>query len=340
MKRFVLLGFITPLVIILTFFTALAQVNPLGAPENPSAAQDKAYLIGPGDDVEVKVMGESQFDFKATIDDEGMLQVPFFETRLDAKCRMEKDLRNDVAKLMAKYLKTPVVSLRVTDRKSRPPTSVYGEVKNPQGVILVRRTHLLELLTFVGGVTEDAAGSVQLIRTQTPPCPAMVEDGTLAKGPDGSPAPQSYSISEIKSGKMEFNPFVYPGDAVIVQKAPPVYIIGEVRVPQGIHLMESGTSLTQAIAMVGGLTREAKTSSVRVYRLKTGGKTGERETLNADLKLIKEQKQVDIILQSNDIVEVDRAKDSLALSILKIAAGMAKSTATSFSNQAGYRVLY
>src|ERR1044072_2703477 len=132
MKRVIFLSFIIPLITILTFFAAAAQEIPL-------PGQQQAYLIGPGDEIAVKVLGEPQFDFNATIDDEGMVQVPFFDNRLNAKCLTEKDLRVDVAKMMSKHLRNPMVSLRVTERKSRPPASVMGEVKTAQQVIMMHQ---------------------------------------------------------------------------------------------------------------------------------------------------------------------------------------------------------
>jgi protein involved in polysaccharide export with SLBB domain len=330
MKRVIFLGFITSLVIILTFFAAAAQQIPVPDMEH-------AYLIGPGDEIAVKVMGEPQFDFNATIDDEGMIQVPFFENRLDAKCRTEKDLRVDVTKLMAKYLRNPLVSLRVTDRKSRPPTSVIGEVLQPQGVILVRQTRLRELLSFVGGAKEEAGGMVQVFRTKTQICPGPGDPAVSQPNPGDAPY-RLYSLEAMNNGNDTANPYVYPGDVIIVQKALPVYITGEVRAPQGIRLSESGTSLTQAIAMVGGMNREAKTSGVKVYRL-TADKNS-RDILSADIKLIKDGKQKDLMLEPYDIVEVDKAKKSIAQTILEIAVGAGKGGITSLTNGIGYRVMY
>jgi polysaccharide export outer membrane protein len=332
MKRVIFPGFIIPLVTILTFFTAAAQQIQVPEP-------DRAYLIGPGDEVVVKVLGEPQFDFTATIDDEGMIQVPFFDDRINAKCRTEQDLRVDVAKMMSKYLRNPMVSLRVTERKSRPPTSVIGEVRQPQGVILIRQTRLRELLAFVGGQTEDAGGMVQVFRTRSPLCSGG-GDTTTALRPSDDDAPyRLYSLNAMNTGKdNDTNPLVYPGDVVLVQKAAPVYVTGEVRAPQGIRLAESGTSLTQAIAMVGGMSREAKTSSIKIYRVKEGKK--DREVLTADLKLIKAQKQNDIMLEPYDIVEVDKAKESIGMAILRIAIGAGKSSITSLTGGVGYRVMY
>src|SRR5687768_12874941 len=113
-----------------------------------SAVSDaKGYLIGPGDEITGKILGEPQFDFVSTVDENGRIEVPFFEAPIVAKCMSERDLRLEVTKLLSKYLKSPQLSLRVTDRKSRPPVSIFGEVRQQQQFNLTRRAYLLELIT-------------------------------------------------------------------------------------------------------------------------------------------------------------------------------------------------
>lgn len=325
MKRLIAPGLIVLAFIIVTNLSVGAQISvPL--------EERGGYLVGPGDEITVKVLGDSQFDFVATVDDDGKLEVPFVDTRVDAKCRTEKDLRLAVAKAMSKFLRNPMVNLRVSERKSRPPTSVVGQVKQPQGVILVRETRLRELLAFVGGQTEDAGGMVQIYRAKAPVC------STDAVAYDGNTPYRLYSIGALNSGNEDANPMVYPGDVVDVQKAAPIYITGEVRQPMGIRLSEGGTSLTQAIAMVGGINREARSSSVKVYRLKAD-KTS-RDIITADLKQIKSGAQKDIILEPYDIVEVDKAKKNIGETILELAIGAGKSAMGSVTGGVGYRVLY
>jgi protein involved in polysaccharide export with SLBB domain len=61
-----------------------------------SDTQKNGYLIGPGDVITVNVLGEKDFDFVATVDEDGKFQVPFFKQGVTAKCRTEKELRTDV----------------------------------------------------------------------------------------------------------------------------------------------------------------------------------------------------------------------------------------------------
>src|SRR5690349_9543896 len=149
---------------LLLVLTTSAQTPPA------DTGSGRGYLIGPGDEITGKVLGESQFDFVSTVDENGKIEVPFFDDPIMAKCMSERELRTEVTKLLAKYLKKPELSLRVTDRKSRPPVSVYGEVRQQQQFSLTRRAYLLELLTAAGGLTEKSGGTVTVFRTRPPMC--------------------------------------------------------------------------------------------------------------------------------------------------------------------------
>jgi protein involved in polysaccharide export with SLBB domain len=202
--------------------------------------------------------------------------------------------------------------LRVVE-KNIAPAVVYGEVRMPQQVQMKRRVRLLELLSFSGGWTEKAGGTVQIFRTQPVQCPEPGEELEPQPLEDGSNVPfRVYKLSDISSGKNEANPIIRPGDVVTVQKAPPVFVVGEVRNPpaaDSLTIPESGMMLTDAIYRSGGLTRDAKKKDVKIYRLKTG--SPDREIISANLDQIKKQKQKDIALQPYDVVEVEKAPKSI-----------------------------
>ena len=325
------------LICVLTFGllqTALAQeVSVTPAPE-------RGYLVGPGDEITGKVLGEPQFDFVATIDEDGKFQVPFFDKAIEARCRTENELRTDVAQLLSKYLRSPQISVRVTQRKSRPPATISGEVVNQQQVDLRREARLLELISFAGGVKEDAGGMIQIFRTQPPMCSENGEEATWkTESNNGLDVPsRMYSLSSLRLGREEANPIIYPGDVIVVQKALPVYITGEVVQPQGIYLKEGGTSLTEAIAKVNGVRREAKTKDIRIYRLKANSK--EREIIAVNYDSIKKGTQKDVMLEPYDIVEVDKTKKSIAQLVLEVVTGAGRSAIGGFGNALPTRVLY
>lgn len=319
-------------------FSQFAVGQDVTATQVSAATLDKrGYLVGPGDVIRTQVLNEPQFDFVATIDEDGRIQVPFFEQGVMAKCRSEKELRTDVTKLLSKYLKNPQINVSVTERKSRPPVSVYGEVRSPSQVTLTRESRLLELLSISGGVTEDAGGMIQVFRTQPLMCSAEAESKNLNKTDTDVPS-FMYSLSSVKQGRDEANPVINPGDIIVVQKASPVYITGEVVQRIGIRLPEGGLSLSQAIAMVGGVNREAKTKEIKIYRLKANSK--EREIIAANYDLIKKGTQNDMMLEPYDIVEVDKSKKSIAQIAFEVITGAGRNAISGLSGGISNKILY
>ncbi len=270
----------------------------------------KGYLLGPGDVLTGKVLGEPQFDFEATIDQDGKIEVPFVEQPIMAKCKTERELRTEITALLAKYLRTPQISLRVTQRNSRPPVSIYGEVRQQSQVPLTRRAFLLELISHAGGETEKAGGMVQVFRTRPPMC---TEPGAGDWGPttnDGLNVPsRMYSLAALRQGRDESNPEIFPGDIIVVQKAAAVYVTGEVIKPGEMNIPEGGLPLMQAVAMASGITREAKTKEIKIYRRKVG--SAEPQVIVANYDLIRKGEQKDVMLEPFDIVEVGKGRKKI-----------------------------
>jgi polysaccharide biosynthesis/export protein len=296
----------------------------------------RGYQIGPGDVIEGRVLGERDFDFLVTVDEDGKIEVPFSEQPVVAMCKTERELRAEIAKLAARYVRNPQVGVRVVERKSRPPATIYGEVLHQQQVILTRQTRLLELLSFAGGVTEKAGGIVQVFRPQPPLCAdpkELQEWQELAASDMGVPS-RIYSLTSVKQGREESNPIIYPGDIIIVHRASPVYVIGEVMVLREIPLTEKGLSLTEAIAQAGGFSRQAKTSEIKIRRLKPNSK--QREIITVDYDAIKKGLQKDVMLEPEDIVEVGKAKKGFGEALLEILRG----STNTFTQVLPQRVLY
>ena len=308
--------------------------------QQPTATQ--GYMLGPGDVISIRVLGEPDFTVeKATIDEDGKVQIPYAEQGLMAKCKTEKDIRAEVIKIYSRMLRNPQVTVQVNERKSRPPVTVSGQVRTPAQIELRRSARLLELITFSGGVTEESNGMIQVFRTQLPMCSEADTDGNwrTAESKDVFDVPsRMYSLTTLMQGSDEANPIIYSGDVIVVQKAAPIYITGEVVSPQGIYLKEGGLSLTEAIAKIGGVRREAKTKDIKIYRLKPNSK--DREIISVNYDLIKKGTQKDVMLEPYDIVEVDKSKKSVWQIALELATGVGKQGLGAVTSGLGNRVLY
>jgi polysaccharide export outer membrane protein len=167
-----------------------------------------------------------------------------------------------------------------------------------------RRVRLNELMTASGGFTERASGTIQIWHTEPVMCPLPGEEADAAPI-DGTKLPlQLVKLAELRAGLPQANPVVRPGDYIIVTEAEPVYITGSVHAPQGIYLRDQLT-LSRALAMVGGVTKEANSSKVRVFRQKPGAT--DQEVIVVDYAAIKKSKAPDFFLQPYDVVEVGEA---------------------------------
>ena len=230
-------------------------------------------------------------------------------SRLSPGCKTERELQADVVRLWTQYLKNPQVNVRVTDRKSRPPVSVTGEVGKSAEFDLTRRTSLLEVLSAAGGWTDKSSGMVEVVRTRPPMCAGPEAMDEWKKETSGlGVSRRIYSLKAVAQGTNESNPEILPGDIINVPQAAPVYVIGEVKKADRIDMPASGLPLMQAIAMAGGPTQEAKTKAVKIYRRKQG--SAEPEVIVADMNAIKSGQAKEVMLQPYDIVEVGKAGKS------------------------------
>ena len=263
------------------------------------------YLLGPGDTLDVRVFGQSDLNAIVEVDSDGNISsLPFIESPIAAKCRTEKEVQKDIAKAYGKYLNKPQVSVHIAERKSRQPATVYGAVRQPTRVQMQRKVRLNELMVVSGGFTDRASGTIQILHTEPLMCPQPGEEA-LAAPIDDTKAPfEIVKIADLKSGKLQANPTIRPGDYVIVTEAEPVYITGSVVAPQGIFLRDQLT-LSRALAMVGGARKEAKITDVRIYRQKPGAT--DQELIRVDYAAIKKNQKPDFFLQPFDVVEVPEA---------------------------------
>ena len=255
--------------------------------------------------LDVRVFGQPDLNAVVEVDSDGNISsLPFLEAPIPARCRTEKEVQKDIATAYAKYINKPQISVRITERKSRQPATVFGAVRQSTRIQMQRKVRLNELMAVSGGFTERAAGTIQILHTEPVMCPGP-DEVAEATPIDGTKIPlQIVRISELRAGKPEANPVIRPGDYILVTEAEPVYVTGSVYSPQGIYIRDQLT-LSRALAMVGGVKREAQTNDIRIYRQKPG--SPDQETIRVDLSAIKKSQTPDVLLQAYDVIDVPEA---------------------------------
>lgn len=115
---------------------------------------------------------------------------------------------------------------------------------------------------------------------------------------------QKLTFSADAEKQMDINVDVYPGDTIMVTKAPIVYVVGDVHLPGGFILDKSnGLSVLQALALAQGANNTAALNNSKLIHKTTDGP---HET-QVYLKKILAGKSEDLKLQADDILFIPRS---------------------------------
>jgi polysaccharide export outer membrane protein len=255
----------------------------LGALAMPCFAQQESLLIGPGDLIQVDVMDTPEMEQQVRVTDDGNVPLAYIgsihvagQTPAAAAAAIQQAL------IDKKVMRKPEVTVRMTELATQD-VSVLGQVRTPGTYSITTPQTILKVLSLAGGLTEAADRNVTINRRRS---------GEQIKYNASNNAEQA--LSDVVT--------VYPGDTVLVSRAPIVYVMGDVVRPGGYSIAtnDGRLSVLQVIAMAGSANKTAVQGHVRLIR--TTGK-GEVET-PVHLDAIQKGKQPDIMLQANDILYV------------------------------------
>ena len=134
---------------------------PVSLPPPPSDA-----ALGPGDLFEVRVFGEPQLSSTYEIAADGTINFPLVGV-VAADGRTPVELEKELQQRLADgYIKSPSVSVRVTEYRSRK-VSVFGQVRSPGTFPFTENMSVVEAITRAGGFTGMAKkNAVRITRLQ------------------------------------------------------------------------------------------------------------------------------------------------------------------------------
>jgi polysaccharide export outer membrane protein len=276
-------------------------VTPAAGAQTTSAvtpvikATDTRYRIGPGDMLDIRVFNRPQFSRDAVrVDSSGLIRMPLIEGEIRAACLTESELAAEITRRYQEYLREPQVDVFIKEYNSQP-VAVIGAVRLPSRFQLTRRVRLLELLTFAGGLADNAGRSVQVVHTGVGASCELSPENEATSGLD------NYELRETLKGAEMANPFVQPGDVVSIPEAEEVFVVGNVFQPARIPLKEQIT-VTRAIAMAGGVKPDTKKDKIRIVRQLPG--TIDKKEIFVDLRAVDKHQAEDVVLLAGDIVDV------------------------------------
>jgi polysaccharide export outer membrane protein len=229
--------------------TPPATPAPAAGPSTPQAtAVDSSYLLGPGDVVEIGLVGRADFGSRARVSTDGTILLPMIGA-IPAAQRTVLQLADDVRQALIKggFYSDPVVRTEVVGINSRYVT-VLGSVGNPGLLPLDRNYRLSEILARVGGRTGSGA------------------DFILLTPASGGPS-QRYTIAQLASGGPDKDPMVHTGDKIFIPTTENevFYISGQVNTP-GAYPVTEGLTVRMAIAKGGGVNENGSEKKVKIVR--------------------------------------------------------------------------
>jgi polysaccharide biosynthesis/export protein len=297
-------------------------------PNSNTAATSDEYLIRAGDTLDVIVERRPELNWRGQVSNEGTISaLPYVKKAIVVVCRTELGVASEIAEAYVELIKNPTITVRVVER-SREPVILLGAVRVPQRFQVQRDVFLLELLFIAGGVTDRASGDIQIF-TPVPSTCSQTQPKNEEVANDAKSSLRLIKIMDLMAGVPDSNPIIRASDIVTVLEAEPVYVTGGVVSPQGINFRAQLT-LARAIAIVGGLTKNARASEIRIFR-RRGSAIGE-DVIKADYNAIRKKKQPDIPLQAYDIIDIPQSSSRRDRRDWQLAAQEIETEASQFSS--------
>lgn len=276
------------------------------------------YEVGPEDLLEVQVFGQDNLNRQVRVNGEGEITLPLVGVVKVASLSPKTIEKRLVEVYGSNYLRNPQVTVSVKEYRHQR-VSVTGAVDKPGSYEMIGPRTLLEMLSLAGGLqdkgaTAKAGDVVHVIRRQ------KVGQGakTVPASSSASFAPQSETLvinlrRLLVEGAGELNLFIRHGDVVHVPFAGNAYVLGGVKRP-GCVAVRDNLSLSQALAMAGGVDPVLAISRVDIMRL---NEQGQPVMITAHLDKVLRRQEADVPLKDNDVVVVNESSLKKALFVFK-----------------------
>ncbi|MBA2646593.1 MAG: tetratricopeptide repeat protein [Pyrinomonadaceae bacterium] len=253
-------------------------------------------LLGEGDTVRVKIAGQPRLAVEVSVDENGLIRLPFLDEAITARCLSERELGDKIIKRGGVRLANSPIEVNITAYK-RAPLVVAGAVYLPGGFNVRTALDLRASLMIASGTTPRAGRSIYVMRGA---CKPLKLQSRVA----GMGDIEVYGRRAAAEGRIKLARPLRAGDAVIVPEVDDVFITGVVAQPNVLK-RGGGLTLQQAIERSGGMLKNSDRDRVRVWRLLPDGASYREHQVN--LSDIEGGRVGDVVLESGDIVDVPAA---------------------------------
>jgi polysaccharide export outer membrane protein len=274
--------------VVIAAVSGMTFAQDAAKPQEAKDAIVRAYRIGPGDLLELKVFQVDELSQTVRVSEDGSMTLPLLGRVMVEGLTQEGVVQKLTELLQAKYVKNPQVTIFIKEYKNQQ-VAVIGAVERAGSYELVGRKNLLQIISMAGGLKDTAGNEIFILR----------------EGPDGRSSTIPIDLKELMvNSNPALNVPIEPNDVinVPVDREIRVFVMGRVTRPGAVKAKFSeGITLLQAIADAGGLAEGAKESSITVTRK---DKAGKEQKIKVNLKDIIKGRKMDIKLQEGDVVFV------------------------------------
>jgi polysaccharide biosynthesis/export protein len=258
------------------------------------------FRLGPGDEVEIDVMGEAAGNATVTVGPDGKIYYDILPgidvwglTLPEARERIEDGLQRFIRE-------KPVVSLALRKVVSKQ-IWVLGRLSSPGAYPLGRPMSLLDAVAESGGLgVNTAAGG------------AYSENADLSRSflvRDGHVIPVDFQRL-LREGDLSQNVYLQPDDFIFVPslRSAQIHVLGAVLHPRS-EKMTGSLTLIEAIALAGGTVPDACLPNVAILR----GSLAHPEIAIVAVNKVLHGKALDVRLEPGDIVFVPYTPERVLL---------------------------
>ncbi len=164
-----------------------------------SRAQEAAYLVKPGDLLQVAVWKEPELQRPVLVRPDGGFSFPL-AGEVDARGKSVADIQKLLTDRLKKFIADPVVTVAVQEVRGNK-VYVIGQVNKPGEFIVNPSVDVMQALSMAGGTTPFASlGNIMVLRRK-----------------DGKQLTFPFRFTEIVKGReLEQNVMLEAGDVVVV----------------------------------------------------------------------------------------------------------------------------
>ena len=287
-----------------------AQTSSKPKPEPTFASRDQQseaarladiYTIHPDDELELYVIDVPEYSRSFRVAPDGTIRLPLLNEPILAAGETPTALGHLIASKLASsgLLHDPHVLVEVK-RSRADAISISGAVKQPQNYEVFGRTSLLNVISQAGGLADDASNTAVITRGDI----ALRVLGEPDKNP-AMPRTLSVNLKRAMQGATSENVELYPGDAVMIQRAGIIYVVGAVNKAGGFVMNgdRSSMSVLKAVALAEDLKPTAEGKKAVILRRDASQPNG-GEQIPVDLTKILANKAPDTTLTADDVLFV------------------------------------